>query len=51
MLVEIFVQESVVLSTCRILSTCGLKCRNVKEFKENGLFQCKKSFCIHNEDV
>ena len=29
----------------------GLKCRIVEVFQENGLFQCKMSFCVHNEDT
>ena len=29
----------------------GLECRIMEVFQENGLFWCKISFCIHNEDT
>ena len=29
----------------------GLKCCIIEVFQENGIFQCKMSFCRHNEDT
>ena len=34
-----------------IIRHFGLKCRTIEFFKENHIFQCKISFCIHNEDT
>ena len=46
-------QEGVVLSNVifYIIWHFGLKCRTIKVFQENDLFQCKISFYMHNEDT
>ena len=41
-------QENVVFY---IIWHFGLDCRAIKVFQENGLFQCKMSSFIHNEDT
>jgi hypothetical protein len=47
-------QEIVELLKCRIFNNMiffGLKCRTIEIYQENGLFQCKMPFCIHNKDT
>jgi hypothetical protein len=56
---HLIVQESVVLFECHICSKYGSLASSVVLLslyflffpQENGMFQCKMSFCIHNEDT